>query len=313
MTTTSTHSVTHSWPMMGGTARVWVVMGSRDAAISANSVIALVERRAEQLEQRWSRFIADSDLSRLTESSGHPLNVDSDTITLLTAMLDGWHETDHDFDPTLLPAVVAEGYGRSLIDPTRSTQLPESARSRVDLEAMRIDGLTVTLPRGTALDPGGIGKGLAADLIAADLIDAGALGCLVEVGGDLRVVGEAPDGVAWRVSVDDPFSPGTERALIRLPDGGIATSSQRKRRWMSESGTERHHLIDPATRRSAVTSIQTITVIASSATRAEILTKPGFVRPIDDYLAWIPTRGAAALLIDADGTERTTPNWSTYA
>jgi thiamine biosynthesis lipoprotein len=299
--------------MMGGTARVWVVLASPDATITADSVIALVERRGEQLEHRWSRFIADSDLTRLTEAGGRSLIVGPDTITLLTAMLDGWHETDHDFDPTLLSAVVAEGYGRSLIDPTRSTLLPESARSRADLEAMRIDGLAVTLPRGTALDPGGIGKGLAGDLIAADLLDAGALGCLVEVGGDVRVVGEAPDGIAWRVSVDDPFSPGTERALIRLPDGGIATSSQRKRRWMSESGSERHHLIDPETQRSAVTSIQTITVIAASAARAEVLTKPGFLRPIDDYLAWIPTRGAAALLIDADGTERTTPNWSTYA
>jgi len=241
------------------------------------------------------------------------VSVDPDTITLLTAMLDGWHETQHDFDPTLLPAVIAEGYGRSLLDPSRLTRLPESARSRTNLDAMRIDGLTVSLPSGTALDPGGIGKGLAADIITADLMAAGARGCLVEVGGDVRVVGEAPDGVAWRVSVDDPFIAGAERALVRLPDGGIATSSQRKRRWISELGIERHHLIDPVTRRSAVTSIQTITVIAASAARAEILTKPGFVRPIDVYLAWIPTRGAAALLIGADGVERTTTNWSTYA
>ena len=72
-------------------------------------------------------------------------------------------------------------------------------------------------------------------------------------------------------------------------------------------------LIDPATLRSASTSIQTVTVVAATAARAESLTKPGFLRPLDDYLAWLPTRGAAALLIDADGVERTTPNWSDYA
>ncbi|MEN9620170.1 MAG: hypothetical protein RL499_363 [Actinomycetota bacterium] len=313
MTLTRTDSLTHSWTMMGGSARMWVVGASAATGIGREDAIALVEGRGAHLEQSWSRFLATSDLSRLADAAGAPTIVEPETVQLLRAMLDGWHETDRDFDPTLLPAVIAEGYGRSLVDPSRATQLPTTARSRTDLDAMRIDGATVTLPVGTALDPGGIGKGLAADLIAADLMAAGALGCLVEVGGDLRVMGEAPDGVAWRIAVDDPFQPGTERGQIRVPDAGVATSSQRKRRWMTDSGTERHHLIDPSTQRSAGSSIQTVTVIAASAARAEVLTKPGFVRPVDEYLDWIPTRGAAALLIDADGTELTTSNWSTYA
>lgn len=300
---------------MGGTARASVVVGSTGAPSTADdaAMLASIEERASRLERCWSRFIADSDLSRLTEAASAPVPVAVETLTLLHAMLDGWRETDHDFDPTLLPAVVAEGYGRSMLDPSRSTRLPESSRARTDLDAMRIDGTMVTLPRGTALDPGGIGKGLAADLLCADLLQAGALGCLLEIGGDVRVAGEAPDGVAWRIAVEDPFAPPAARATIRLPDGGIATSSQRKRRWMTDSGRERHHLIDPATQRSAISSIQTVTVIAATAARAEVLTKPGFLRPVDDYLAWIPTRGAAALLIDADGAEHTTANWSDYA
>lgn len=312
MTVSSTVDLTHAWSLMGGTARAWAVIDT-ETALPSDLMVALVESRGRDLEQRWSRFIADSDLTRLTESGGRPVTVDEDTVTLLEAMRAGWHETDRDFDPTLLPAVIAEGYGRSMIDPARSTRLPELARSRGDLDAMRIEGTTVTLPRGTALDAGGIGKGLAADLIAADLMAAGVAGCLVEFGGDLRVCGTAPDGVAWRVAVDDPFVPGTERQQIRLPDGGIATSSQRKRRWMSDSGDERHHLIDPATERSAISSIQTVTVIAATAARAEVLTKPGFLRNTDDFLEWIPTRGAAALLIDANGAEYTSTNWSDYA
>ncbi len=302
---------------MGGTARACLVVddpapgsGGPD---SPEHALDRARDLGARLEQRWSRFVVDSDLARLTGALGAPTVVAAETITLLDAMRDGWRETDHGFDPTLLPAVVAEGYGRSTLDPSRSTVLPESARARADLDAMRIDGLTVTVPSGTALDPGGIGKGLAADLIALDLLAAGVRGCLIDVGGDLRVAGQAPDGIAWRIAVEDPFAPPAVRTTIRLLDGGIATSSQRKRRWMSASGSERHHLIDPATARSAVTSIQTVTVIASTAARAEVLTKPGFLRPVADYLAWIPTRGAAALLIDADGAEHTTSNWSDYA
>lgn len=296
----------HEWSMMGGRAHVCIVGAPPRAA-------DLVEHRGAALEALWSRFVPTSDLSRLASSDGAALVIDPDTVSLLHAMRHGWLETDRDFDPTLLPAVVAAGYGRSLLDPARVTVLPQTARARADLDAMRIDGNRVTVPAGMALDPGGIGKGLAADLICHELMRAGAQGCLVEIGGDVRVAGTAPDSTAWRISVDDPFDAEASRGIVRLVDGGIATSSQRKRRWTTGSGAETHHLIDPRTARSAVTSIQTVTVIAATAARAEVLTKPGFLRPLDDYLAWIPTRGAAALLIDADGAEHTTSNWSYYS
>lgn len=297
---------------MGGTARVRIVLGHPDAALT-DWALDRVEDRLAQLEQLWSRFLPDSDLSRLTAAEGRPTAVHPDTVVLLTAMRGVWHETDGDFDPTLLPALVAGGYARSVIDGARVTALPPLARDRADLDAMRLDGEMVTLPAGTALDAGGIGKGLAADLIADELIDLGVAGCLIEVGGDVRVRGTAPDSVAWRVRVEDPFEAAGTRCIVRLGDGGIATSSQRKRRWIGAGGTDAHHLIDPVTLRSARTRVQTVTVIAATASRAEALTKPGFLRPLDDYLEWLPARGAAALTIDADGVERTTANWSDYA
>lgn len=297
---------------MGGAARARIVLDTADDDLSS-AAGALVERRLAELEQRWSRFIADSDLTRLTAAEGRPVSVHPDTVVLLTAMRDAWHETDGHFDPSLLPALVAGGYARSILDSARATALPPTARDRADLDAMRLEGTTVTLPMGTALDPGGIGKGLAADMIADELIGLGAAGCLVEVGGDVRVRGTAPDRLAWRVRVEDPFDAEASRATVRLVDAGIATSSQRKRRWVGTDGEETHHVIDPATLQSARTAIQTVTVIAATAARAEALTKPGFIRPLDDYLSWLPTRGAAALTIDADGVERTTSNWSDYA
>lgn len=298
--------IDHEWSMMGGSARARVLAAPARLA-------ELLESRGAELESQWSRFLPESDLSRLAHAEGAALAVGADTVLLLRAMREGWAETDRDFDPTMLPAVLAAGYGRSQVDPARVTVLPSSARARSDLDTVAIAHDRVSLPAGMALDPGGIGKGLAADLIAADLIARGAHGCLIEIGGDVRVAGSAPDGRAWRISVDDPFELGAARGIVRLVDGGIATSSQRKRRWTTESGADAHHLIDPHTQASAVTSIQTVTVIAATAARAEVLTKPGFLRPLDDYLTWIPTRGAAALLIDADGAEHTTSNWSDYA
>ena len=52
------------------------------------------------------------------------------------------------------------------------------------------DGCTpVRLLDGVGFDPGGIGKGLAADLVATAAVDLGADGAMVSLGGDLRVAG----------------------------------------------------------------------------------------------------------------------------
>jgi len=64
-----------------------------------------------------------------------------------------------------------------------------------------MDATTVRLPAGTGFDAGGIGKGLAADLVTTEAIAAGADGICVNLGGDLRVAGTGPDG-AWTVGIE---------------------------------------------------------------------------------------------------------------
>ncbi len=303
----STPRVTgHTWTLMGGQARARILTAPEGAK-------QLLEREGQRLEHRWSRFIPHSDLSRLNRAAGAPETVSADMVNLIMAMRDGWRETDRQFDPTLLPSVIGAGYVRSMLDSAVMTTLPASARSGQNLDAVVIDGEQVTLPVGMTLDAGGIGKGLAADRLATSLMQSGAWGCVVEVGGDLRVMGDAPDGIAWRVAVEDPFDDTRIQSTVRMTEGGIATSSQRKRRWGAPGSSQTHHLIDPRTQRSAVTSVQTVTVLASTAARAETLTKPGFLRPMTDFLAWLPTRGAAGLIIDDEGREFATDNWGDYA
>jgi thiamine biosynthesis lipoprotein len=133
---------------------------------------------------------------------------------------------------------------------------------------------------------------------------------MAEIAGDVRVAGEAPDGVAWRIGVEDPFIVGSHSDVVRVPNGGVVTSSQRKRR-LGEKG-EKHHLINPSTRDSAQTDVQTVTVIAGTAAKAETLTKPGFVQPTPEYLLWLVTQGAAGLIIDVDGDHHESSNWGVY-
>jgi thiamine biosynthesis lipoprotein len=117
--------------------------------------------------------------------------------------------------------------------------------------------------------------------------------------------------VAWSLALEDSFDDDARRDYVRIAEGAIVTSSQRIRRFDTPSGT-RHHLIDPSSHDSAATTVQTVTVIASTGARAETLSKSGFLRDTIAYLEWLPTVGAAGLVIDDNGVAMASGNWETY-
>lgn len=266
---------------------------------------------ADTCEQLWSRFLPDSDISRLNWAEGNPVQVAPLTRQLIAAMIAGHSLSLGSYDPTLLPQVLAAGYNASTVDPTAVTTLPKTAQAPGNIEGIQFTDEAVFMPLGTTLDPGGLGKGFSADLVAAFALEHGAYGVMAEFGGDIVVQGDAPDGQAWRLGVENPYVPDEHISIIRMQRGAIATSSQLKRRF-GEGDAQAHHLIDPATQHSASSPAQAVTVIAASGARAEALTKRGFVEKPADYLSWLPKVGAAGLVVFADGTQQTSPNWSTY-
>lgn len=267
---------------------------------------------ARRLDELWSRFRPDSDVSRLNRSEGAPCRVHPWTVQLVRAMVDGHRRTGGDFDPTLLPALVAAGYAASRSDPTCVTDLPATAQAPGDAGGIRIADDTVTLPPGTTLDAGGIGKGLAADIIVSAAVDAGAAGVLVEIGGEVVAGGTPGASGAWRIGVEDPFHPGEHLCVVRLARGAVATSSTLRTRRVGPDGRLVHHLLDPRSGAPVATDAATVTVIAPTGARAEVLTKPGFLRPVPEYLAWLASQGAAGLVVTMDGRVHASAAWNRY-
>lgn len=309
--TVTRSSRTRSEALMGGHTTLSILGGPPDLLDEAFAL-------AHRCESLWSRFVSTSDVMRLNHAEGAPVEVNELTVRLVRSMTDGFALTGGLFDPTLLPLVMASGYDRSTVDPERLTQLPASATAPGDVDGIRINGQTVRLPLGTTLDAGGIGKGLTADLLCEFALSMGAVGVMAEVSGDIVVAGEAPDGAAWRIGIANPFTESGDSGatnppydVVRLMEGAVVTSSIRKRRF-TVNGVSTHHLIDPATRRSAHTHIQTVSVIADTGDWAEVLTKPGFLVKPSEYLAWLPSMGAAGMLIDLDGEMHESENWEQY-
>lgn len=270
-------------------------------------------RRVHELEARWSRFSAASEVSRLNAATGTALAVGRDTVRLVEAMVRAWHATDGAFDPTLLSPLVGLGYAASRDDETKRTSLASGWNDRGPVAEILVDRAAgaVRLPRGTAIDPGGIGKGLAADLVADELIDAGAFGALVEIGGDLAVRGSSPSRTGWPVGVADPFG-GAPAHLVELAAGAVATSSSRFRTW-SVGGRHRHHLLDPRTLQPTATDVVACTVIAGTAAWAEAFTKVAFVEGADVALDRYEQLGLAARVTTGDGRHHSSSGWEAFS
>jgi thiamine biosynthesis lipoprotein len=181
---------------------------------------------------------------------------------------------------------------------------------------MLIDGdrNLVTLPDGMCLDPGGIGKGLAADLVVGQLLALGAEGASVSIGGDVAVRGDAPQEGGWLIGVADPVDNDREAGQLTMVAGGVATSGTLRRTWRTDDGEAVHHLLDPATGRSIhhQRQIVAVTVIAGTASWAEVWTKAAMVRGAA-VLAELDELGLGAQLTSADGSGASNRSWSAFA
>lgn len=276
---------------------------------------ALAERGIErlgELERRWSRFETDSEISRLNRGAGAPHEVSTDTVRLVEMMVRAWYATDRAFDPTLLAALVGLGYAASRDDETKRTSLAPSTGMRGRPDAILVDATAsiVQLPKGTALDPGGIGKGLAADIVTGELVAAGGRGVVVEVGGDLRVSGVTPGGGPWEIALD-PCRDGSDHRRVRICAGGVATSTGHLRTW-SHGERHHHHLLDPRTLAPSRGDVASCTVIAGSAAWAEAFTKVPFVHGADEALEHFEAHSLAASITTDDGRRHDSTSWEAF-
>lgn len=289
-----------------GTSVHVVVHGDPDLADQA-------EREIGRLEQLWSRFLPDSEISKLNDAAGNWVSVSPETVELVERAVLAHAVTGGRYDPTVLGDVIRAGYDRSYDDLAQvpRTLAPASSLQH-GIEGIDIDatGGRVRLPVGVGFDPGGIGKGLAADLVAMLLDGEGAAGVLINIGGDLRAVGCGPDGNDWIIDLD-PAATGMPHATVVLDHGAIATSTVLRRRWEID-GAEHHHLIDPATGKPSDSGVVAVSVLAGHGWQAEVLAKAALVAGLDDGLQLITDIGAEGLLIDAHGGIHATSGFARF-
>lgn len=282
--------------------------GVRGTSADAQHVLQVARDTVRAFERQFSRFRADSELTRLNEHAGTAFLVSEAMLALLAAAQNAWRQTGGVVDPTIGNALCAAGYNTSF-DQVHDDLVPQRLVRRaplpVTLRDVAIDHKrhTVTVPRGTSLDFGGIGKGYLLDRLTP-LFSRVTEHWWYSLGGDMIVSGHDENGSPWKVAAQDPFSLDRDWAEFRPPAGrwGIATSGTVKRRGV-HFGAPWHHLIDTATSLPSTSDVPAATALAPTALLADISAKTVILLGSEQGLQWAENQlGVDVVLTRNDGT-----------
>lgn len=247
-------------------------MGTTVSVFSTTGNPSGVRAEFERYEQRFSRFLPESELSLVNASPSPRVHLSSTMADIMRDAAVLRDRTDGMVDVGVGSAVVDWGYSTTLSDVRDLTVAPHP----VHRPHWSMDGNVLHRSPGTMIDLGGIGKGWTCDRV----VESG-LATVVSAGGDLR--SQDPSLV---VDIVDDF--GAVAAEVLVGVGALATSSITKRRW-NVAGRRAHHVIDPGTMAPAVTPITSATVVARTAAEAEAGAKAVLLKGVDG-LAWADTQ-----------------------
>ncbi len=238
----------------GSTWRV-VTGDTADLALIRSTVQTIVDR----VDLEMSPYRNKSTLSHFnTSRTTTPQQMPPSFCHVTKEALDIAELTNGAFDPTVGPIVGRYGFG-----PIKG--------AFAQVGGISIDGDTIakSAPHLT-LDLCGIAKGYALDQIVAALSSIGVDNALVEIGGEVKTIGQHPDGRAWRVAITDPLSTNFGvQCIIDLKHYALATSGHAANGIFGQISTS--HIIDPVLEQPASTALASVSVLATSAMKADAL------------------------------------------
>lgn len=291
-----------AWPT-GAATRQWlgVTMGSiyrvtlagpglADTLVSAAQTA--VEQAFGRVDHLMSTFRPDSELCRL---NSHPAEqafvLSRDVQAVLAAAQQASRDTVGAFDVTVAPLVDAWGFGpgrQQRVVPALEGQRLKRHLGWRNLVLDEHAGTVVRTEPEMRADLSGIAKGYGVDAAAKALDELGIGHFLIEAGGEVFARGQREEGRPWQVAIEQPV-PGrrTPRFVLPLTDMAMATSGD-YRSYFERDGQRYSHEISPVTGLPMVGNLTSVSVVASTGTRADALGKLivlGFVQAYERAMA----------------------------
>jgi len=285
----------HDFRAMGSPCELQLF--AREAA-AAEQAIRVVTEDVERLEQRYSRYRDSSLLTQINRvaEAGGSIEVDEETSGLLNYTQTCYVASDGLFDIT--SGLLRRAWNFS------SGQIPDreavaALLPRVGWDKVRWQPPHLSFPiAGMELDLGGAVKEYAADRAAALCRELGVRSGLVNLGGDIAIIGPRPDGDSWRIGLQHPRRHGESMATIGVRSGAVASSGDYER-CIVVDGRRYGHIINaktgwPVANLAAVTVQGDLCVVAGSASTIALLKEA-------DGPAWLASLGLPHVWVDVAG------------
>ena len=272
----------------------------------AESLLLAAAALVSEVSEGLTRFDPSSELSRINADPRSTVEVSPLMTRFVEAAVGAAGTTGGLVDPTLLPELESAGYSHSMAGRNENGWNPGTGPDGTDhagqpkrapvgrWTTLSVDpdrGLLTRGP-GVRLDAGGLGKGLAADLVAELMEDSEVEAWSVDCLGDVRIGGTA--GEIRQVTIGSPFPGKDPIEDLDIRKAGIATSGTTKRAWTNDDGTNAHHLIDPRTGLPTKSNLAQVTALAPTAVEAETRAKAALLS--GDVERWLPVGGVVVAL-----------------
>lgn len=265
----------------------------------AEALAAPAIDEVRRLEHKYSRYREDSLLSQINAAAGqHAVRIDAETAELFDYADTLFQASDGLFD-------ISSGILRRAWN-FKDARLPSEAvlaalLKKIGWQKIERETQQIYLPEvGMEIDFGGFGKEYAVDRAAAILQEQGVLSGVVDLGGDLRILGPQPNGEAWMIGIADPRQEGKTCASLPVFSGALATSGDYER-YIDIEGQRYCHILRPDTgypvhHWRSVSVLAPVCVAAGSYSTIAMLKEK-------QAKTWLAESGLACLLIDAEGVK----------
>jgi thiamine biosynthesis lipoprotein len=298
MTATVERPVAEAMTLAMGTVITHKVFGEK-----AQEALRAAGAETVRLEKLLSRFLPDSDISRLNNMAGRgTVQVSCETFEVLTGAYGYSKRCQGSFDVTVGPLADLWRVLKRASSPPAEPEI-KKVLPLVDYTGLILnDGYDAGLKkRGQSVDLGGIGKGYAADGIIDVFKGFGVASAYTNLGGNVAVIGSKPDGSPWRVGIQHPRKPGELIGAVSVTDKSVVTSGDYRRCFIGADGKRYHHILDPKTGYPADQGLISVTVVSESSMAADALSTVLFTSGLHrgaEILKAFP--GTEATLIDTD-------------
>jgi len=233
--------------------------------------------KIEELENLLSVTIENSDIWKINQANGNTITVKEDTASILQTALEIGNETQGALDITLYPIVKEWGFTTGEYKIPKEETL-KSLLEYVDYQQIELNGNQVHLPKGTQIDCGALAKGYTGDRIIELLKENQIKSALINLGGNVQLLGSKPDGTLWKIGIRNPFELDKELCILSLSDKAVITSGNYERYFIGEDGKSYCHIMDAENGYPAENGLVSVTVIGKEGVRCDALSTALFVK-----------------------------------